>query len=211
MKKFLFLVLASVLIFIVSCSKNVMPTASDNSATVSALSTGWHQLTQLQRNAAIVAAVTNNWYNGQLYTGLGQCKGWVQTVVSQASSGLACLPANQVPPAYPVGNEYKWSTSDTCYQYVNWLTQNACIPIEYSQPGWIVQMYFKTLSTGHVDPHTMIIMRVDGTGIYISDCNRSVANAVAINYYMLFTYFYAHVSDYYGNINRNYYNLYSVL
>lgn len=211
MKNFLFLVLALVLIFTVSCSKNVTPTASDSGTTLSVLSLApdWVSMTQTQRNSLIITTAKK--YNNTIYTGQGQCKGWVQTVVLNASGGLVQLPANQTSPA---GNEYKWVTSGSgTPQYI--LYPNSCVPIQYAQPGCIVQMYFKTLSTTppHVDPHTMIILAVNqaaGT-MDIIDCNRSATNAVSIYYGMTFAYFYAHVSDINGNINSSYYTLYYVL
>jgi hypothetical protein len=51
MKKLLFFVLALALIFTISCSKNVTPTANDNSGTVSALS---HRLSSNNRRAVVL-------------------------------------------------------------------------------------------------------------------------------------------------------------
>jgi hypothetical protein len=161
MKKLLFFVLALVLILTISCSKSAMPTASDNSTTVSALATGWHQMTQAQRNLTIISAAIS-WTSGTLYTGQGECKGWVKTIVLNASGGLVSLPAT-------LSNNYQWATSGSgTPQYI--LYPNSCVPIQNAQAGCIVQMCYKN-NDGSVSPHTMIIIAMHASSMDIIDCN----------------------------------------
>lgn len=196
MKKLLFFVLALVLIFTVSCSKNVTPTASDNSTTVSALAIGWHQLTQAQRNSAII---TRAYQDNGVYTGLS-CKVWMQNVVSSASGGATTLPTNR---AYPY--ECLWTTGQS---YIYYMNQFPPVPIANAQVGWIVQMYFKNLNTGVVVPHTMLIVAMYSTSMDVIDCNFVSAYTVGVHN-MTFTYFYQHAIDPLGQNYR--YSLYYVL
>lgn len=170
-----------------------------------AQATSWHSMTQSQRNEAIISrAIQDNGKN----TGM-QCKVWVQNVVYSASSaysalgGPVSLPQNQPDP-----NMYKWYPG----QYVFCVTQNMCVPIENAQRGWIVQMYFKTLSNGHISPHTMIIEKMYPTSMDVIDCNFTPSGGTTVNRRnMTFQYFYDHSSDFYGNTYRYSYNLYYIL
>ena len=198
MKNFLFLVLALVLIFTVSCSKNVTPTASDSGGTVSALATGWHQMTQAQRNLTIISAAIS-WTSGELYTGVGECKGWVQTIVLNASGGLVSLPATQVSPY-----EYEWATGGSGILY-----PTSQVPISNAVPGCIVQMYYRNRDGITINPHTMIIIGMHASSMDIIDCNFNGDDRIRYVYNMLFTDFYNAAYDKFGNPNR--YSLYYIL
>ncbi len=108
----------------------------------------WHQLSQIQRNQAIV-----NTGAQQIGAQGGQCKPWVQSVVSNASSGSVLLPATQPPP-----NDYMWYSN----QYVVGLNT----PPENVQFGWILQM-----KQFNGTPHTAIVAGISSYGITLLDSN----------------------------------------
>ena len=104
-------------------------------------SAGWHDLTQAQRNQAIVDEA-NSWSNG---SDGGQCKEWVQShVVWDASEQAVWLPTND----------------DYCsWNYHPYVVGMSTI-IDWVNPGEIIQM--KLSSTYGGGPHTLIVTANDG-------------------------------------------------
>jgi hypothetical protein len=110
---------------------------------------GWHDLTQAQRNQAIVDEA-NSWNNGD---DGGQCKVWVQSVVYDASDDTVWLPTN---------NGYcSWNS----HTYVVGRSQD----IVYVLPGEIVQMQLS--SAYGSGPHTFIVVSKGLYGITVKESN----------------------------------------
>lgn len=108
---------------------------------------GWHDLTQDQRNQAIVNRAFND-----LYTYQGSCKVWAQNVVWSASSNAVWLPTTIDPPGC------FWNYSS----YVISVSTN----IRYVLPGQILQMHLKS---GNI--HTAIVSGVYSNGVVFIESN----------------------------------------
>jgi hypothetical protein len=136
------LILSAVTLLVLVCSVSA----------ASALANWWHGLSQNQRNTEIRDVALNQ--VGQ-NTGM-QCKHWVQEVVYSASQGTVYPPANQ--------NDYTWHSSS------NVRTMLKPFPIEWAQPGQIIQMRWKN-QNGTTYPHTAILKSKTSTKMYWVDCN----------------------------------------
>ncbi|HLP43815.1 MAG TPA: hypothetical protein VK145_00880 [Candidatus Nanoarchaeia archaeon] len=142
----------------------------------------WHGLTQGQRNDEILSVALDQ--NGD-HTGL-QCKHWVQEVVDEASRGEVYPPTNQ--------NDYTWRSSS------NVRVMQKPFPIQWAQPGQIIQMRWKNRN-GSTYPHTAILKSKTSTKMYWVDCNWHGDETVDVH------------SVTYSDFNRavgNYYNVYEI-
>jgi hypothetical protein len=126
-----------------------LESGSGNRSSPYSLDTWWSSLTQQQRNQAVVSRAVQQ--VGQV-TGQ-QCKEWVRSVVSGASSGSVLLPPNQ-------SNGWQWHTS----AHVRLLGHNVC-PANLA-PGHVVQM---VQASGL--PHTAIVQSVGYSGMTWLDAN----------------------------------------
>lgn len=110
----------------------------------------WHYLTQSQRNWYIIDSA---WQDlGKVG---GQCKAWVQNVVYRASAYHVWLPPNNYSPY-----DYYWQ-----YDY-NGHAIGMSMPIEYVQPGYIIQMRLKSGT-----PHTAIVYNIGPYSITFIESN----------------------------------------
>ena len=136
---------------------------------------GWHEWSQTTRNQAIV---------DKSYADLGkwggQCKKWVQKVVSLASGGAVTIPGNMPDP-----NDYRWYSG----AYVVGMITN----IRNVKPGWIVQMKFKSNGV----PHTFIVVGVTSSGMYVVESNYNKNEMVGLRFWT-FTDFDTKVGSFYS-------------
>jgi len=182
MKKLVFLLV--VVLAFNSCQKDNemlvkkgVSSISSKSNLKSALVT-WHNLTQAQRNQAILARAYQN--NGQ-YVGLS-CKDWASAVVASASGNATTLPSNA-----PSPNDWYWNAG----QYVNGRSGL----LQYAVPGEIVQMRLTTTPPG---PHTAIVYSITSTQVTFIECNWcKPATCYTVNMRTItFATFYGQVSNY---------------
>jgi hypothetical protein len=114
----------------------------------------WHSLlTQDGRNDRIVS-FSNRWSNGSYG---GQCKVWVQNVVSQCSSGIVWLPLNDP------NCDWRWQWSAD----VSILSSDRRIML---RPGHIIQAQIRT-RTGALSPHTLIVTNKSGDFVSVVESN----------------------------------------
>ncbi len=107
----------------------------------------WHNLlTQQGRNAAIVNAALS-YPDGYKFTGDGECKGWVKTVVLAASGNVVSIPPN--------ANDSTWQASPNVGQDYP----------AFPASGEIIQMHWNTTL------HTMIVLSSGPAGMNVIDCN----------------------------------------
>jgi hypothetical protein len=99
----------------------------------------WHKLTDRQRGMRIVSAALAD--NGKVG---GQCKVWVQSIISRATDGHVTVPQNSA----EVSHTWK---SDKSGHIINLGAR-----IARAQPGDIVQMVIKDRN-GRGIPHTAIV------------------------------------------------------
>jgi len=152
MKKFVTsAVLSAILVFFVS---------------VGSAFAGWHDLTQTGRNHAIhdEAVANNNTYGGE-------CKPWVQNIVSWASGGVVTVPLTT-----NNGHGYTWEYSPDVGEMYNGI-EDLNVHV-----GMIVQMRIK-YSDGSYGPHTAIIYQKNSSGITWIESNYSGDGMVCIRYY----------------------------
>lgn len=111
---------------------------------------GWHDLSQSQRNQAIVdrAVQDNNVCVGQ------SCKEWVRTVVYSASGGAVTIPSTVDPPG--------------CWWNYGSYVASGSTRIEWVSPGEIIQM---RLRSGIV--HTSIVVSMSPYGVTLIESNWS--------------------------------------
>jgi len=137
----------------------------------------WQSMSQQQRNQAIINAGLNGHTYSQgtasqslYYSGL-QCKPWVTSVVSTASSGAVSLPAT-------ASDGYQWNSSP----HVMTMSSN----LQALQPGWILQLEesasFIARNKSATGPHTAIVLSVSPTGIYLLDSNWVATNTVGVHF-----------------------------
>ncbi len=131
-------------------------------ATASSLVNWWHGLSQSQRNAEILDVALDQVGNN---TGM-QCKHWVQEVVDEASQGTVYPPPNQ--------NDYTWRSSSDVRKMLK------PFPIEWTQPGQIIQMRWKN-QDGATYPHTAILKNKTSTKMYWVDCNWNGDETVSVH------------------------------
>lgn len=118
-------------------------------ANTSITDAGWHDLTQAQRNQAIVNEA--NSYNNGDYG--GQCKVWVQNVVSDASSGSVWPPTN----------------ADNCsWNYSPYVVGRSAL-LDWVAAGEIIQMQLS--SSYGSGPHTLIVISNNGSQITVKESN----------------------------------------
>lgn len=116
----------------------------------------WHALlTQSGRNDAILQTALS-YPAGTYFTGAGECKGWVQVVVSKASRGIVWLPQND---PYCL---YKWLPSND----VQIIASDSFVAWWNFKPGQIIQAQI-----GMSIPHTMIVQSTNAFTISVVDCN----------------------------------------
>lgn len=114
--------------------------------------TGWHGLSQTQRNRLILARAQED---NNRYTGV-QCKEWVQNVVYNASDGEVYPPRNR--------NDYTWYDHPYVYRYPR------PYPLNGVEPGQIIQMRWRN-PNGTITPHTAIVVSRNSSGMTWIDCN----------------------------------------
>lgn len=116
----------------------------------SSASAGWHDLTQTQRNQAIVSEA-NSWSDG---SDGGQCKEWVQAdVVWEASDYTVWLPTNN---GYCTWNYHPYVVGRSAL--LGWVS-----------PGEIIQMQLSNTYGG--GPHTLIVTSNNGSQITVKESN----------------------------------------
>ncbi len=118
---------------------------------VSSATAGWHDLSQAQRNQAIIDRAYQD--DGDL-VGVS-CKEWVRTVVTEASNYSIIIPSND---DYPCS----WRTDQTYSQYCI----GRCGYIQWANPGEIIQMVFNNGT-----PHTAIVVEKTATTITFIESN----------------------------------------
>lgn len=120
-----------------------------------AFAVGWHDLTQAQRNQAIVNEA-NSWSNG---SSGGQCKAWIQSyVVWEASGREVLIPTNN--------GSCSWNESP------NAIGRSALI--DWVNPGEIIQMKLSSAYGG--GPHTLIVTSNNGSSVTVKESNWCAGN-----------------------------------
>lgn len=182
MKKLIFL-LFSVLAFN-SCEKDSGVIVKEDTTTISpesrlkaATLVLWHDLTQTQRNQAIL---TRAYQNNEQYVGLN-CKQWASAVVASASGNCTTLPTTATSP-----NDWYWNAG----QYVS----GRSALISTAVPGEIIQMKLAAYPYG---PHTAIVYSINSTQVTFIESNWCTPECLIVNLRTLsFTTFYGQVSNY---------------
>lgn len=123
-------------------------------AASAAVTTGWHNLSQTQRNRLILARANQDLGRN---TGL-QCKEWVRQVVKDASGNEVVIPSTR-------SNNYEWNG----HRYV--ASYSRTCPPRGIAPGHIIQMVWTNQSNGVTNPHTAIILSSTSSGMTWIDCN----------------------------------------
>jgi hypothetical protein len=150
--------------------------------TAVAATTGWHGLSQSQRNSRIL-----NRADDDLNQNVGMsCKEWVRRVVRNASGGEVGIPSNQ--------NDYTWNS----HPYVYRCPQP--YPISWVQPGQIIQMRW-TNANGTSTPHTAIVLSRTSTSMTWIDSNWQ-GDEVVRTHSMTYSHF--------NNRVGNNYNIYEI-
>ena len=130
-------------------------------------SNSWHNMAQWQRNQKIIQEGLKD--KGKV---TDTCKRWVQlTVVKNASNGHVFLPPNNSSP-----NDWYWGYDSNSHAI------GMSIPIQYAQPGWIVQMRLKykdKYGRIKVNPHTAIIKSKNSSGVTFLHSNWVSKNKVS--------------------------------
>ncbi len=145
----------SLLVAIVLFSAFAAVSAGEASTPVS-----WHNISQVQRNAKILAQANND-VKYQNANG-NNCKDYVKGVVKKASGGLVALPATS-------DNNYSWKPDSNVAQV--YASGPVCMIrwVSGLQPGQIIQM----LQANGV-PHTAIVYSEDSGGnLWVVDSNYS--------------------------------------
>ncbi len=181
MKKLIFL-LFSVLVFN-GCEKDGGVIVKEGATTISPESrlkattlVLWHDLTQTQRNQAILTRAYQN--NGQFVN--RNCKQWASDVVASASGNCTTLPITATDP-----NDWYWNAG----QYVS----GRSALISTAVPGEIIQM--RLIPSG---PHTAIVYSINSTQVTFIEsnwCKPATCNTVNLRT-LSFTTFYGQVSNY---------------
>lgn len=122
----------------------------------------WRNLTQSQRNAAIVS---RGYADNGKYVGLN-CKEWARKVVYDASKTVVWLPST-----LPDANGWYFAPSSYLYGCLSVYCISAV------KPGYIVQMQWRQQS-GAITPHTMIVTGVTSTGFSVIESNWIASNTV---------------------------------
>ena len=168
----------SILILIFSFNGNNRTVLEENDYPESRLrAIGWHDLTQAQRNQAILSRAYQD--NGQ-YVGL-DCKQWVKAVVAAASDNCVLFPLRANGP-------YDW------YWNIEPYINGRLGLIQSAVPGEIIRMIIK--SNG--GPHVAIVAGITSTQITFIEsnwCNSAACKTVSTRT-MAFSVFYDQVSDY---------------
>jgi len=134
----------------------------------------WHNLTQAQRNQAILTRAYQN--NGQ-YVNMN-CKQWASRVVLDASASCVTLPLTNI-------NDWYWEASPN--------VSGRSGLLQYAVPGEIVQM--KVISSN--GPHTAIVYSITSTQVTFIESNWCKPPCNIVNLRTLtFTTFYGQVSNY---------------
>lgn len=147
-------------------------------AATAAVMTGWHDLTQSQRNRLIL-----NRANQDLNRNVGvECKEWVQDVVYGASNGAVYPPQNR--------NDYTWQTHRYVYRYPH------PFPISWVEPGQIIQMRWRNRN-GATYPHTAIVLDKTSSSMTWIDSNWN-RDTVVKSHVVTFRDFDRQVGSYYN-------------
>ena len=134
-------------------------------AATASVMTGWHGLSQTQRNRLILARA-----NRDLGRDMNmQCKEWVRLVVKDASQNEVAIPSTRA-------NNYEWNN----HRYVTSYPR-ACPP-RGIVPGHIIQMVWTNQSNGVTNPHTAIILSSTSSGMTWIDCNWQRDEVVRTHY-----------------------------
>jgi len=138
---------------------------------------GWHDLTQTQRNQAIIDEA-QSWTTGD---DGGQCKEWVRTVVLNASGNLVNIPSND--------GYCEWGYD----AYV----KERNVDIMSVTAGDLVQM---TLSSAYGSgPHTLVVLWRGLSGILVREsdwCNPATCETVHESRFVTYSTFDAMVTCY---------------
>ncbi len=119
---------------------------------------GWHDLTQAQRNQAIINEA-NSYSNGSYG---GQCKVWVQNVVYDASGSSVWLPTN----------------ADNCSWNYSPYAVARCGLLDWVSAGEIIQMQLS--SAYGSGPHTLIVTSNNGSQITVKESNWCSGNCETV-------------------------------
>lgn len=176
-------------LWFIGCDQADNPVMNSENESILAAPSSWHTLSDAQRNQKILDEA-KKWEGKQG----GQCKTWVQTVVTNASGGLDLIPIN-----FSGGGTYhlaKWDEKDSRFKNVQMVWQGAymCLASFPSslRPGQIIQLRWGPCASPSSiigQPHTAIIKSVSSSSMEWWDSNFIGPNKVGYHLFPAYNWY----------------------